>query len=798
MALNMALDRDSIIDNYRRRIAEGKRSKLSKPERVALADSFVEMLGYCQSEDDCRVLCEAEIALLEEGYPQGSIANQYLPEWRKAIATAVDDGRLPRQELPPNEFGKIYGHWALKHLLYSNDVYRSLKQQTTRGNNRKQDDLKPVRPDRFIATARRLLTGESPQEWAAGLLALTGRRFSEIVAMGQFWLAEHPYAIAFKGQLKKGVLNIEQSPTFLIATLIDNHEIIDAMERFRRHPRIVALQDLDPDALNSRLSTSVRHHIKREFQDTGLVPILNGEKSVSAHNLRGVYGTIAIRFFCPATQNPHRFVQAHLGHIIGARELASRKNATATEHYFHYVLVGVEGQMLGDRGILLNPFGPLPTAATVPDYSGDDLKDDLGKTLEDDLDEVLEDKPANLREASNIDEPLDAPPITQQIDLLMDSEASKEFDLFSEEYQEHLNRLSVQNKPPETSATQTTMEKSTSSKTSSKKQSGKKVATRPTASPKATTQKTPKKIKAQRRSRTSVPADLMDDLRAIAMTKFDLGADSTNTDVMDATIRFLKDDMSPKMATSIDSLGTTMSWFTTEVDRLRGEVETLETELKAAKSARNQALQDLEQYRHDSPKNDHELAQLAAENQALRGELQQFHQLKQLLGGGNAGASSTPAPVPSLGYSSSQPSGPLSGQTSGQLSGQRSAPQGNSPVMENVGFATVPTPAPAPTPVLQKRVQHEGTALAAIDKAISQIIEWNNNDDRSFDQKWYISVPILQDLLRGSGYTASQPRLKTAMDNRRQDIDEHHATHGLGRRHNTRHQQPITTIMTLE
>ncbi|MEM9219903.1 MAG: protelomerase family protein [Cyanobacteria bacterium P01_F01_bin.150] len=775
----MALTREDIIAAYRRRIEQGTWSKLSKSERAALADSFIEMLGYCQSEDDCRVLCEAEIELLEEGYPQNSIANQYLPEWRKAIATAIQDGRLPKQNLPPNDFGKTYDHWALKHLLYSNDVYKSLKQKTTRGNNRKQDDLKPVRLDRFISTARQLLAGDSPQEWAAGLLALTGRRFSEIVAMGQFWPTEHPHAIAFKGQLKKGILDVDQAETFLIATLVDSQEIMVALERFRRHPRIAELQHLQPDDINSRLNSSVRRYIKQAFQDTQLVPILRGEKSVSAHNLRGIYGTIAIRFFCPATQNPHRFIQAHLGHIIGERELANRKNASATEHYFHYVLVGVEGQVLSDRGILLNTVGPLPTAV-------EDIKEVPAARI--------------LRENDFIDASSSALQI-ELLDVVQDDSGNPQD---HQTYPDHQDRQSDSRTIPTTMAKSTPSKKTLSKKTLSKKTPAKKTPSRTTprtsskkaASRKAPAKKTAQKSRSQRRSRTSVSAELMDELRAIAAVKFDLAAAATNAEVMAATVRFLKDDTSPKMAASIDSLGSTMSWFTAEIDRLREAIKGLEEDVEVAQSQRDDAVDQLEQYQQKVPNDMHQLAELRTENQALRGELQQFYQLKQLLGGGGA----VPPPVSSQ-APLSEPSNNLSRSSS--RSANRSSSDPSAP--PSLGHAsatltegpTAPVATANPATMPPKRVQHEGTALAAIDRAISLIIQWNDNDDRSFDQKWYISVPILQDLLRGSGYTASQPRLKTAMDNRRQEIDDHHIKHGLGRRHNTRHHQPITTMMTL-
>ena len=612
--------RDDIINDYRDRIAQNMRSKLSKHERFILADSFIDLLGYCQSEEDCRILCEAEIALLEEGYPQASIANQYLPEWRKAIASAVEEGRLPRMELKPNEYGKKYEHWALYHLIYSNEVYRALKRKTTAKNNKKQDDLQPVRADRFISTARTLLEKDNPLEQAAGLLALTGRRFSEIVTFGEFWQTEHPYAIAFKGQLKKGLLDVRDAETFLIATLVESKGVIEALERFRKDHRIVELQNLDPDEINSRLNTSVRHHIKREFQDNGLVPILKGEKSVSAHNLRGVYGTIAIRFFCPAQQNPHRFVQAHLGHIIGKRELASRKNAGASEHYFHYYLVGAQNQMLGERGILLEQVGELPTTIKLPD-------------------EPIPHQSMDLDVAIAADEPNETP---------------------------------VEDEP-------------------------------------MTTKKTTKakKGKTQKRSRTSVPADLMDKLKAIASVKFDMRATATNAEVMEGAIAFLGDDNTPQMAQSIDNLGNTMQWFTSEMDRLRGVIEGLEQEVVTAQSERDQAADELDRIREQGQGEGDEVEALREENATLRNELQQFHQLKQLLGGGNSTIQTSPI----------------------------------------AAATTTPIPAPIASvqPPKNKRVQNEETAIASIDRAISLIMVWNDEDERTINEKWFISTPALQE-----------------------------------------------------
>ena len=266
---------------------------------------------------------------------------------------------------------------------------------------------------------------------------------------------------------------------------------------------------------------------------------------------------------------------------------------------------------------------------------------------------------------------------------------------------------------------------------------------------------TKSKAKTQKRSRTSIPADLMNRLRAIASIKFELVQNPSNTDVMEATVSFLEEDNTPKVTESINSLGATMQWFTSQIDTLKVENEKIRLE-------RDQAVLNLEKGRTADDDTLQELERLQQENQALRGELQQFHQLTQLLGGvgsNNDGAVGDAMPKVNT-------SGNSVGQTSGAKGRTRShiAPE----------------------------------ALQDIDQAISLIINWNDEKDRAFGEKWYISFPALQELLRSSGRTASQPRVKAALDNRRNEINSHHDKHGLSQKHNARHQHSITEVISLE
>jgi Telomere resolvase len=87
--------RDDIIDRYRQRISSEKRTKLQKDELIDLINGFIEALTTLTPKAKIKALCKAEIALLEEGYPEATIGKVYLPIYRNAIREAIEDHLLP-------------------------------------------------------------------------------------------------------------------------------------------------------------------------------------------------------------------------------------------------------------------------------------------------------------------------------------------------------------------------------------------------------------------------------------------------------------------------------------------------------------------------------------------------------------------------------------------------------------------------------------------------------------------------------------------------------------------------------
>jgi hypothetical protein len=140
------LSRQALIDCFRQRISTGTRTRLSHDEFALLASSFVDRLKPLKSVAEIKQACAEEIALLEEGYSQASIASRYLPIYRRLIKDAIEQGGLPLsdgnshavhwQKRDRSDAGVAIEHFALSFLKYDDQTYAQL-----RGHPTSDDDL---------------------------------------------------------------------------------------------------------------------------------------------------------------------------------------------------------------------------------------------------------------------------------------------------------------------------------------------------------------------------------------------------------------------------------------------------------------------------------------------------------------------------------------------------------------------------------------------------------------------------------------------------------------------------------
>ena len=353
--------RNDIIDDFRDRIQQGKRLRLSKAELQSVVEGFIALLHEVNTEIEIQALCNAEIKLLEEGYPQASVA-KYLTIYRKAIAAAIEDSSLPLTNTNSHRYlyqqrmtgihEERFEHWALTYLKYSSEVYETIDQRSQLTNRDKQLNLRLVPVESYLSLLRGFLNKKGMYEarWLATAIAgLTGRRFAEVMAKGTFSLTEHPYLLRFEGQLKTRTARAEG---YDIVTLFPASEVLEAIHRLRQLPEVKAIARLKGNALSeelNRFNQKLNNICSSALMQ--VVPTMEGKKTVSVHNLRSLYGAIAVYLFCPPLQHEYVFVQHFLGHVM---------DSPATGHYFRFALGDENGNLMREKGVLLAKVKQLP------------------------------------------------------------------------------------------------------------------------------------------------------------------------------------------------------------------------------------------------------------------------------------------------------------------------------------------------------------------------------------------------------------------------------------------------------
>jgi DNA primase len=125
--------RNTIIEQFRDRIANNQRTRLYQTDLQELIYSFVQHLATLKTKAQIKAFCLSEIALLEEGYPRSSVGKIYLPKYRAAIKDAIYDKILPLTKATSRKYayekrntgetGTTIDHISLDYLKYDQETY---------------------------------------------------------------------------------------------------------------------------------------------------------------------------------------------------------------------------------------------------------------------------------------------------------------------------------------------------------------------------------------------------------------------------------------------------------------------------------------------------------------------------------------------------------------------------------------------------------------------------------------------------------------------------------------------------
>jgi cell division protein FtsB len=114
----------------------------------------------------------------------------------------------------------------------------------------------------------------------------------------------------------------------------------------------------------------------------------------------------------------------------------------------------------------------------------------------------------------------------------------------------------------------------------------------------------------------------------------------------------------------------------------------------------------------------------------------------------------------------------------------------------------IKTQPPAPTTLSSpQKVSVAGSPQADLDpdvlRALQAILDYNEYEATSHQQRWAISIPVLKDLLKQLG-KATQPKIEAVLRAKSEVVNEHHRHYGLGQRHNRVHNgQSISDLIKL-
>lgn len=381
--------RVEIIAAMQARIGRGDRTKLTKQELdelIAILVAQLEEMNALGTDTKAAVeqLCAAEQALLERAYPPSSINSVYFPRYTKAIKAAIEAGRItlngknsyPRRWMKRNPLpgepssGSEARHYALDGFTYPIEVQAQLRAVTTKHANARQDSRVPIELDDYMAQVQELLASNDAIDLIIAIAAVTGRRHTEVVSLGQLSpmvdeLTQlipqaHPFMLRFEGHQKS------LKRAYEILSLVPATDVLLAVEKLRACAEVLDLagvgsEDSRMEALNARVNRRVVAALGEVLKP----PV--GFSQISIHRCRAAYLPIALHFFCPPNMAEQRLAQHLLGHVLLDEEAVG--NAAVTGHYYQYFLTR-DDKPIQARGVKLAAAGPIPLPPDDLDTDG--------------------------------------------------------------------------------------------------------------------------------------------------------------------------------------------------------------------------------------------------------------------------------------------------------------------------------------------------------------------------------------------------------------------------------------------
>lgn len=733
-------------------------------------------------------------------------------------------------------------HPVIPFILLPSEVYTQLNnEQANRLNARENKFFSTQQADELVERAIALLESAKPDEVAAGLAVLVGRRIGEILISG--FKPKTAYSLLFSEPVKR---RSEVGMAFEIPTLAAADQVLGAIEHLKQIWNIEDLKALNLPTnhlkrrINARYSR-VPHVCRQHFAD--LVPGREAEtddgERLYTHLFRAVYTEIATYYYKPQWVPDHRFKAEIQGHFKLTTDGQKIPNYSARQNYDDYL---IRDRPSGKSGVKLD----MPGVEILEVFQKGEAVDDkrvgsriletgtINALIYRAVDRLLFSKEwaeivtglvlvtgraiQTLREKS-LDEKsgfsilvdgLEVPTLTgagqvvaawqkwtqlEPLPLVQINTAVRE--VCNRTFGDLVTLRSVQDLravysaisvhwfcPPETEAKAFLMAIQASETTgfvTARADRGIKLGQHNVQGLEAFKQEVtemrdesieaispspePKPKVRHRRKMLSVDPDL---LRTVA-SSFGIeirGRGGANGLSYEAALGQILEHLAQGHSqptpqppqddgaiAAIKDQAKTLAWLT-------GRMETLEQQVEKLQLERDEAIHQVNQAGDSA-----QLELLQQENQRLREErdeasskLQAFRQLL-------------------LGTSGHQEQQTVEGENNQPLQSR------STPLSTQLSIVLPEPPKPS-----RKRIPEED-ALGHIRRAVQALISLNDQEGRAFNDKWYISFPVVQTLLRANGLSANQKNVAIVFEEMKEELEHHHDKHAIGSRHNRRHPQ---------
>lgn len=249
-------------------------------------------------------------------------------------------------------------HPVIPFVLLPSEVYTRLNNQQAGHLNARENKFFSIKQaDELVERAIALLDSDEPDEVAAGLAVLLGRRIGEILISG--FKPKTAYSVLFSEPMKRrGRVGM----VFEVPTLATADRMLGAINHLKQVWNIEDIKALNlPDnhlkrRINARYS-GVPHACRQHFAD--LVPGRKAENDdgqrLYTHLFRAVYAEIATYYYKPDWVPDHRFKAEIQGHFKLTTDGQMIPNYSARQNYDDYLIrdrsPGIPGVKLDMPGV---------------------------------------------------------------------------------------------------------------------------------------------------------------------------------------------------------------------------------------------------------------------------------------------------------------------------------------------------------------------------------------------------------------------------------------------------------------